>query len=645
MYNKKNLFAAFSFAAFAMLFVFSSCRRQSQVHDYRSKIAESEKYLDDNPDSAKALLIDAYRLSMSQYDNAGISESCLDICRWHGMFGQYDSARVWIERGLPYSEGIDSIRARYYAELTFLCAQEGDLRKSVYYARKALPIMKKYNDIDLAMTCGNAGVSYRKLGNNDSSVVFYQEGIEAALQTEDYESVAFLSNGLSIVYGDMKRYDEAIDYTKKAEQAARKIGDKIERLSALANRGAMLYYMGEQKKSVNLLEAVWKETKSTESIQLKLKVINYILGAIQESDDIKKIAYYYHIGEDLTKDLPAKNLSATWLLNSKFNLQCSQGNYKEALNTLNEIESLKPGIQVMPENKMLFGKAKCLAGLGRYSEAYHDLVNAYAISDSLHSCDTDKKLSELSVRYNVLEKELEVARLNEQAAESQKRIGWLLIALVSTLAVIAILVLWMHHRKQKAEIRESKKYIDGIESERARFARELHDGACNDLLAIGMKLHSADSDMKQVVNDVSTLRAQLRNISHELMPPQFAEGVNIDETLRYYLSHIDKPEVTYKSEGSSFDNVPKNVAYEFYRITQEAIGNIIVHQPEGKAEVFLSYIGNILLLDVVSSGEFREGCDKGIGLQSMRDRANSISAILEIDKTDNKFYLSVKTEI
>ena len=48
----------------------------------------------------------------------------------------------------------------------------------------------------------------------------------------------------------------------------------------------------------------------------------------------------------------------------------------------------------------------------------------------------------------------------------------------------------MRRRRQKKEeeLKLAQRYIEGLERERRRLAKDLHDGVCNDLLGIGMQL-------------------------------------------------------------------------------------------------------------------------------------------------------------
>ena len=197
------------------------------------------------------------------------------------------------------------------------------------------------------------------------------------------------------------------------------------------------------------------------------------------------------------------------------------------------------------------------------------------------------------------------------------------------LALLAAFYVFQLRRRKEREL--AQKYLEGLERERARFARELHDGACNELLGIGMTIHSQSEQPEQVAGRIRQLRDTLRRISHELMPPQF-DDASLDVVLHHYLTHIKTPDfnVSYSATGD-FSMLPKHVAYELYRITQETMGNIITHASATKAQVALTRDAKVVRLSITDNGTWSEKDTQesgGIGLRSIGERAKSIDATL-----------------
>lgn len=643
----KTLYSYWRAAAWmaAAAIVFSGCGRPGDDRQHvTALIAASEQMLEqENVDSAWALLEHAYDEASRHHDGSALAETCLAMARHHNMMDRPDSAIVSLKRGLAaYPEAHDSLLAQYYGELSATYNIKGDMRQSVDYGLLALPLMRQYgSEEDVAITCGNMGISYRRLGQNDSAAILYQQGLQVAMQAADAESQAYLSNNLSVLYADMGRYDESIAYADKAAEASRQAGDDVERLSAQANKGVALLLNGQTDDAVSLLKFTAAQADSTGSTPLKLKTLNYLLKALMEKHQWDAATVYLQQGEALAAQLPQAGTAAAGILEAKMIVLTEQGRYTEALLTIQRLEQLMQQQQVIPRHKLLACKARCLAALGRYPEAYHLQRQSSVESDSVKSREASRKLDALTTSYRVMEKELELSHLREQQAASQQKNAVLLALLVLALLLLALLLLFLRQRRQQAQMRETRRYVNGMEQERARFARELHDGACNELLAIGMQLRQPQPDVSQVGRQVSTLRTQLRNLSHELMPPQFSDGVLLHEALGHYLSHLELPGLSFQAEGTGWEQLPANVAYQYYRIAQEAIGNIIVHQAEPQVQVSARCQLPHLQLLITSRGSALPGDGTGIGLQSLRDRASSIGAQLTTHTDADVFTLRV----
>ena len=608
-------------------------------------IAWSEIELEEGDLEASWKFLDSAYLYAEQHDYAeGKAEALLAMSRYHNMMDRVDSAVACLHRGLEVCPlASDSLLAQYYAELSASYNIMGDMAASVQWAQRSLPLLKKYgSEEDYGIICGNTGIAYRRLGQNDSASVFYQRGLETAVAVGDYDTEAYLANNLSVLFAEMGRLDESIYYADKAMEAASQTGDVVEQLSAQANKGIALHLSGKDDEAIGVLIPTFEQADTLDSTPLKLKTLNYLLKTLSDHPANVDVSRYLRRGEELAHGLPPGNTGAAGILEAKMNILASQGKYAEALQTIAQLEELMKLQQVMPRHKLMSMKGKCLAGMGRYSEAYQLLAEATALNDSLRNQENNAKLDELATSYRVMEKELEVARLSQSEAVNQRRIGLLLAALFVLLACIALLLLWMRGRRQRAEMRETQRYVEGIEQERTRFARELHDGACNELLAMGLQLSLPSPDLPLLKSEIKSLRNHLRQLSHELLPPQFSQGVLLNDAVGLYLSHIEGPTVTFQSEGEGWERIPSNTSYHFYRIVQEAIGNVIEHQPEAQVTVSLSLDkDSSLQLSVVSQGEFVSGDGRGVGLQSMRDRAASLGARFSVEQDAGIWRLKV----
>ena len=193
--------------------------------------------------------------------------------------------------------------------------------------------------------------------------------------------------------------------------------------------------------------------------------------------------------------------------------------------------------------------------------------------------------------------------------------------------------------------RLTRKYIDGLESERQRFATELHDDVCNNLLALEMSIRlrpDADAEhIKAPLNQLEQIRQRLRTMSHELMPPVF-QYANIDEMLSDYVTHLALPDgmkADYAStEKADWNRVPQEVAFEFYRIVQEAVGNALKYSAASLVRICLTLSDSELSLQVADNGKGFEVNKRtlGAGLRTIRQRAGAIKAQVDITSSPGK---------
>lgn len=623
----------------------AGCKHDNDVHQQVvNYITQAEQQLDkEDLDSSMAILRQALDYSTSKGYQWGMAEANLNISRCFVMTGQADSAITYLDKGMKaYPEMPDSMLTQYYAEYAVDYGLMGEMAKAKETSLKTIPLMLKYGtDEDKATIYANTGIYYRHLGMNDSAIYYYQQGLDIALKNDDYESQALLANNVAVLYADMQRFKECYDYCQKAADAARKAGNKEMETRSLMTRGAALVTELKYEDAADCLLDAYNQVKDGANPIIKLGILSPLIKAVYHSKRPEINRQYQQLmqqGDRLYAQQAPNSINAANWLNSKMTLLVEQQRYQEALNTITKIEEIQPQMQVLPVDKLYTQKARCLYRLGRHKEAYELQLEASLAADSLKNEEVTNKLSQLTSSYEMTQKELEVARLSQQHSRNQTRIAILAALLIALLAALGALALWTRQRRQQATMRETRRWVEGIEQERARFARELHDGACNDLLAIGMQLHGDKADTAQISQQISTLRATLRNLSHELMPPQFKDGVRLDQALEYYLSHIDSPKVDFHAEGDGWESIPADTAYQVYRITQEAIGNIITHQPGAHVQVNLSPTR----LDIISTGTMQQGDGTGIGLQSMKDRASSIGATLDTDVHDDTFALALK---
>ena len=190
--------------------------------------------------------------------------------------------------------------------------------------------------------------------------------------------------------------------------------------------------------------------------------------------------------------------------------------------------------------------------------------------------------------------------------------------------------------------------INGQESERQRLSRELHDSLGQSL--IGLKLQYENCRNQQKINnssfsDLSELFdktiEETRRISNNLMPAALSE-FGLTTAIRHICNTISEStniSIIFKAEGKN-KTVSKDKQTYIFRITQEALTNIVKHSHAKNATIIISFSKQKIYLQIEDDGK---GFDKtqinhlsSNGLNNIQNRILLLSGNLEIDSTINK---------
>jgi signal transduction histidine kinase len=223
----------------------------------------------------------------------------------------------------------------------------------------------------------------------------------------------------------------------------------------------------------------------------------------------------------------------------------------------------------------------------------------------------------------------------------------MILCLVIILACFACYVVVAQRRiaalKRDREKASAHEYVCGVDSERARVGMELHDGIANDLLALEIKLSSlSESDYGWIAREVAAVRNGVRNVSHELIPPEFAR-LGLDDVLSYYVANLSRQSkitITLTTDGSfGVGDVRDAVALTVYRIIQELLSNILKHSCASSVIIDIRSltpkVANISITDdgIESPGNI---VGLGLGIKTVADRLMSIDAKFEYKRFTNQ---------
>ncbi len=185
--------------------------------------------------------------------------------------------------------------------------------------------------------------------------------------------------------------------------------------------------------------------------------------------------------------------------------------------------------------------------------------------------------------------------------------------------------------------------IDGQELERQRLSRELHDGLGQSILAIKMRLERVNKvspeKAKIIMSEVQDLFTntinEVRSISNDLMPAVLNEFGLVDALSNLCREISENSGVKVNFHHKEFPGeIPAKTSTYLYRISQEALSNIIKHANAKTAEIELASDAENIYLSISDSGigfcykEDRKLC--GNGISNMKERVFLLKGEIEI---------------
>jgi signal transduction histidine kinase len=193
-------------------------------------------------------------------------------------------------------------------------------------------------------------------------------------------------------------------------------------------------------------------------------------------------------------------------------------------------------------------------------------------------------------------------------------------------------------RQALAETHASRaRLVEATDAERRRLERDLHDGAQQRLIAIGMRLRLAqqradrDDPMQGVlsaaVEDLQEAVAELRRLAGGVRPRGLDEG--LPAAVRGLVRGSPMPvEVRVTA-----DPVPDAVATTAYYVAAEALANALKHGHAESAVIDISHRNGDLRVTVSDDGCGGAAVRSGSGLAGLRDRVAALGGELTVDSS------------
>ena len=185
----------------------------------------------------------------------------------------------------------------------------------------------------------------------------------------------------------------------------------------------------------------------------------------------------------------------------------------------------------------------------------------------------------------------------------------------------------------------SRDLVIAREEERRRLGRELHDELGPTVAGLSMQLGALqavvrtdpDAAVARLANlerSAASALVDIRRVAHDLRPPVL-DQVGLVAALQHLGESLG---LAVGVDGDVGGPLPAAVELAAYRIGAEALANVVRHAGVRRARIAVVRDGPVLELEVSDSGAAAERSPgQGVGLGSMRERAEEIGGSLAVD--------------
>jgi signal transduction histidine kinase len=193
-------------------------------------------------------------------------------------------------------------------------------------------------------------------------------------------------------------------------------------------------------------------------------------------------------------------------------------------------------------------------------------------------------------------------------------------------------------RAQLGELRASRaRIVTAGDEERRRLERDLHDGAQQRLLSLGLALHLAREQLGPNANGAAEilteadgeLRAaldELRELAHGIHPAVLTEQ-GLEPALR---NLAERSPVPVTIVGVPEERLPAPTEAAAYFLVSEALANVVKYAQASRTRIDVRRVDGRLLVEIDDDGVGGADASRGSGLRGLSDRVAALDGTLEV---------------
>ncbi|WP_126246458.1 tetratricopeptide repeat-containing sensor histidine kinase [Chitinophaga rhizosphaerae] len=525
------------------------------------------------------------------------------------------------------------------------------------YYRQSLRLALAVDSFELAgRAATSAGSTFLQTGPPDSAVKAYMYALDLFSKTDNPTARSSTYNNLAIAFTQLEQDDKSKEYRMKAIAGYRTAKDTPNLVRSLINMGARLEY---PEPIPFFLEAI--SLSDTSNFPLGKFYARLGIGEMYVTKaNYDSASHFLRQAEAVAERQPVSKqyMSVMYAVMARmYYLQQRYAAARAYFGKSTKIALELGKLDLLEKQYRVLTKVNIMLGLREESVEAFDKFNTYR--DSMQDLQVEQSINEMETQYRTAEKDLQLAEQERDLARKQLGIRNRNAGIYALSGIVLLLLVgggaYLLHIRQnqllaaqklltmerEAELEKVQAAMEAEEKERARIARNLHDGAGSILSGVKLYLASLENQYrglagspayKDTIGLLNDAVSEIRETSHNLMPKTLhLEGIH--SAIRDYCGKVGRNEqlgVEFLSYGepTRFD-----IDFELmiFRTFQELLNNVFKHAQATHVIVQLSFSPDIFSLTVEDDGKGMNGKQgDGIGMFAIHSRVEAFRGTMDV---------------
>ena len=579
---------------------------------------------------------------------------------------QQDSAMFYLEQVKALAEKLKFKRGiyKYYEQRSIVSFTTGDYTKSLEYNDHALTIAQELGDSSLlANVLGNSGIVYQYLGKFDKQLEKSLHALSIMEKGQERRKLSSMYHNIGNAYFNLNQFRKCVEYCLLALKVDQQYGGNVYKNRVMASIGQAYTQLQMEDSALYFYKRAVSESVKQNDKYAEAAIYGYMADVYSGRNDFVSMLEVSTKSLSLAKELQSRQLLASSLYNLAY---ANYFNKEQARSKKYIYEAL-----AIAEEDSLFDELKNIYSILSYIAAqdgdFKTSLRAKAKSDSIRdgalNDDVLRTTAELQEKYEA-EKRNNQIRFQQIELAQKNTLNYLLMVAILAVLLVTLLLFRTYTHKQKLqrqrinELETEKKLmateavLKGEEQERARLAKDLHDGLGGMLSGIKYSFTTMKGNLimtpenhqafERSMDMLDSSIKEMRRVAHNMMPEALVK-FGLDAALSDFCSDINQSgalKVSYVSIGMENVSLEQTTAITICRIVQELINNAMKHATAKTAIVQVTKAREQLSVTVEDDGR---GFDttilkqsKGVGWSNILHRVDFLKGKLDVDSQSGK---------